>query len=507
MPRNDLSLTSKIALLDKIKSQPPNTGYRRLAEITGVPKSTISRLLQQESQLREEFVLQEGQAGTSKRKREGKDPDVEEALDQWFSIVSGRGVNINGPILKAKSEEFAKKLGRNDFKATDGWLSRWKARHNIKFKKAHGEKASADNDSSEQWKITKIPTFLKNFCADDIYNADETGLYYRATPDGSLCYKHIALSGYKKAMDRITVLCCANMTGTDKRKLLIIGKSARPRCFKGLRMEGLPVEYHANKNAWMTSDIFRNWLTSWDQNLQLNQRKILLIVDNCAAHPHLDNLKNIQLEFLPPNTTSLVQPMDMGVIKNLKTLYRGKLVNYILESIDENLLTSSTTAKEISSKISLLQAIQFVADSWRAIKATTIQNCFTNCGFKPLDISEILNNEQNEDMLPVPVINSQEFLTVDNNLPCYDDNEDVEDLIVEGIASKHEKLDQDDDDDDESPVPVTNQEAKKFMAMLRRYFMQEGNEGSPTSALNICADFVEAKCHKNKSQTTLAFFH
>ncbi|XP_035212025.1 tigger transposable element-derived protein 6-like [Stegodyphus dumicola] len=484
MPRNDLTLSSKIALLDKIKSQPPNTSYRRLAEITGVPKSTISRVLRQESQLREELVLQEGQAGTSKRKREGKDPDVEEALDQWFSIVSGRGVNINGPILKAKSEELAKKLGRNDFKATDGWLSRWKTRHNIKFKKAHGEKGSADKESSEQWKTTKIPTFLENFCADDIYNADETGLYYRATPDGSLCYKHIALTGYKKAMDRITVLCCTNMSGTDKRKLLIIGKSARPRCFKGLSMEGLPVEYHANKNAWMTSEIFRNWLTSWDRNLQHKKRKILLIVDNCAAHPHLDNLQNIQLEFLPPNTTSLMQPMDMGVIKNFKTLYRGKLVNYILESIDENLLTTSTTAREISSKISLLQAIQFVADSWRAIKATTIQNCFTNCGFKPLEISENLSNEENEDMLQVPIcINYEEFSTIDNNLPCYDDNENCEDSIVEGIKSKHGKLDEDDDDDDESPVPVTNQEAKKCIATLQRYFMQEGNEGSPASAL------------------------
>ena len=85
-------------------------------------------------------------------------------------------------------------------------------------------------------------------------------------------------------------------------------------------MEGLPVEYHANKNAWMTSEIFQNWLTSWDVELQHKQRKILLLVDNCAAHPHLDNLKNIKLEFLPANTTSLVQPMDMGVIKNLKKI-------------------------------------------------------------------------------------------------------------------------------------------------------------------------------------------
>ncbi|KII68109.1 hypothetical protein RF11_06316 [Thelohanellus kitauei] len=277
----------------------------------------------------------------------------------------------------------------------------------LNLKIAHGEKSSADNESAKQWKITKIPNFLENFCDDDIYNADETRLYFVLR---------------QTTMDRITLFCCTNMSDTDKRKLLMIGKSARPRCFKGLRMVGLPVECHTNKNA-----------------------NILLLVDNCAAHPHSDNLQNIQPEFLPPYTTSLVQPMDMGIIKNFKTLYRGKLVNYILESIDENLLTSSTTAREISSNVSLLQAIQFVADSWRAIKTTTIQNCFTICSFKPLDISEILSNKENEDIW--------------------------QDLIVEGIKSKHEKFE--DDDDDESPVSVTDQEAKKCMAVLQRYFMQE----------------------------------
>ncbi|KII67876.1 hypothetical protein RF11_12559 [Thelohanellus kitauei] len=108
-------------------------------------------------------------------------------------------------------------------------------------------------------------------------------------------------------------------------------------------------------------------------------------------------------------------------------------------------------------------------------------------------------------MLPVPIINYEEFSTIDNNLPCYDNNEDCEDLIVDGIKSKHEKF-QEDDDDDESPVPMTNQEAKTCMALLQRYFMQEGNEGSPTSALNICADFEEVKCYKNKRQTMLDSF-
>ena len=71
-------------------------------------------------------------------------------------------------MLKAKSEVLAKKLGSNDFKATDGWLSRWKARHNIKFKKAHGDKSSVDNENTEQLKTIPIDNNLP--CYD--YNED-----------------------------------------------------------------------------------------------------------------------------------------------------------------------------------------------------------------------------------------------------------------------------------------------------------------------------------------------
>jgi hypothetical protein len=105
-------------------------------------------------------------------------------------------VRVNGPLLKSKSGELAKKVGHNDFKATDGWLSRWKCRFGMKFETAHGEKDSAV--SAEQCKSTKLPNFLQKFCADDIYNADETGLFYCVTPEGSLSYKH--------AMDYVTVV-------------------------------------------------------------------------------------------------------------------------------------------------------------------------------------------------------------------------------------------------------------------------------------------------------------
>ena len=261
---------------------------------------------------------------------------MDTALNDWFETVTSRGQKLSGPMLKEKAEDLAKKLGNPSFVATEGWLSRWKARHQIKYKRGHGEKGSADTQSAEEWISSVLPGLLEKYRPNDVYNADETGLYYRATPDGSLCYCREKLSGSKKALQRITVLCCSNMTGTDKRKLLVIGKSVKPRCFKNIDVGSLPVTYRANQNAWMTSQIFTEWLTEWDSQLGKENRKILLLVDNYTAHPKVTTLKNIQLEFLPPNTTSIIQPMDQGIIKSLKSFYRKEIVCMTLAYLEEN---------------------------------------------------------------------------------------------------------------------------------------------------------------------------
>ena len=50
-------------------------------------------------------------------------------------------------------------------------------------------------------------------------------------------------------------------------------------------------------------------------------RKTALLIDNCHAHPSVFDLTNVQLVFLPPYTTSVLQPMDQGVIRSLKAHY------------------------------------------------------------------------------------------------------------------------------------------------------------------------------------------
>ena len=89
----------------------------------------------------------------------------------------------------------------------------------------------------------------------NIYNMDETGLFYRALPDKTLRVKGEACSGGKKSKDRITLALCVNMEA-EFEKLLVIGKSAKPRCFKNIRQAKLPMTWRFNKKAWMNSVLF-----------------------------------------------------------------------------------------------------------------------------------------------------------------------------------------------------------------------------------------------------------
>ena len=80
--------------------------------------------------------------------------------------------------------------------------------------------------------------------------------------------------------------------------------------------------------------LFKEWVGQLDNKFVAKGRKIALIIDNCPAHPKIDNLQAVELIFLPPNTTSKTQPTDQGVIRSLKAHYRAEVVKRYIASID-----------------------------------------------------------------------------------------------------------------------------------------------------------------------------
>ena len=80
------------------------------------------------------------------------------------------------------------------------------------------------------------------------------------------------------------------------------------KCFKGV--QHLPCEYRHNTKAWMTSVVFEEWLLCLEHRMKA-QKRILLIIDNCSSHNCVPrHLEHVKVLFLPPSTTSILQPMD-----------------------------------------------------------------------------------------------------------------------------------------------------------------------------------------------------
>ena len=88
------------------------------------------------------------------------------------------------------------------------------------------------------------------------------------------------------------------------------------------------------------SRVFTNWLNHFNRNMARADRNILLLMDNAASHasaedevqrelygPKTIELSNITNLFLPPNTTSKIQPLDAGIIAAFKAHYSAFLVS------------------------------------------------------------------------------------------------------------------------------------------------------------------------------------
>ena len=100
---------------------------------------------------------------------------------------------------------------------------------------------------------------LRRFDPSNIFNADETRLYWRLLPDKTHAIAGEVCTGEKKSKERVTVLVCANMSSSEKLSLSShYWKFKKPRCFRGVMY--LSTVYEANTSAWMTSAIFEEWL-------------------------------------------------------------------------------------------------------------------------------------------------------------------------------------------------------------------------------------------------------
>lgn len=438
---NTLSLKSKIDLIKCSEEQ--KLSPKQLVLRFKCGKTQVYEILKNKDKIKEEWMR--GSNGDVKRKpKENSNEDINSTLLQWFMDARTRNLPVSGPILQEKAKEIAQHLGKQNFKASNGWLESFRSRHKIKFNQVCGEAKDVNPETVSEWTL-QIKEIIKGYKLEDIANCDETGLFYRALPDKTMCFKNEKCQGGKHSKERLTILLCAFADGKIE-KPLVIGKSLRPRCFNNANVLEFPVYWRANKKAWMTSILMDQWLKILNQKMKCQKRNIILFLDNASCHPKV-NLSNIKLCFLPPNTTSHTQPLDQGIIQNFKMHYRTQ----VLRSIIAN-MTSSQSAGDLAKKISVLDAIRWIDHSVKNIKPDCVKKCFSRCGIKfDEELNETFNElveDSNEIEELVADINSNinvhDYVTLDEAVITNSGFQSLEELLQEKGADEMETDDEND---------------------------------------------------------------
>lgn len=368
-PRNALTLKKKVDVIKAARNN-PNYGVRKLADLFECGRTQISTILKEKDAILELYEANQASESFSSRKRRRpcEFSGINEALHEWYLMACSKNVYPVGPQLCEKAKQIAERLEVGNFKASNGWLDRWKKRYNIRHVKINGESGEVSGLTVESWK-ERLPELLHDFASRDIWNIDETGCFWKTLPDHGFARKGSQCRGGKKAKQRVTIALITNAVG-DKEAAVVIWKYAKPRCFKSIDMDSLPVHYFSQPKAWMTADILEMILSKLNRRLSSQHRKIALLMDNAGCHPGsclIDRFSNIRVIFLPPNTTSKLQPLDLGIIQNFKVHYRTLFLRFLLSKID-----TCETASEISNSVTILQAIRWIAQAWNAVKPDTI---------------------------------------------------------------------------------------------------------------------------------------
>jgi len=202
-----------------------------------IHESTISRILKSSDKRLNEDVT----SPDTKRHKPVKFPELELALREFVLTYQHRTI-LNDAIIIEKAKLFANslKIPENELQFSSGWLHKFKERNGIRLRKLHGEASSVNQDVVIESRLS-LQEKMSSYPAERIYNMDETGLFYRLEPDTSLAT--LRLSGRKKDKERLSIALCTNADGSHKLKPLVIGKYAKPRCFKNVNLSNLGITY------------------------------------------------------------------------------------------------------------------------------------------------------------------------------------------------------------------------------------------------------------------------
>ncbi len=281
---------------------------------------------------------------------------------------------------------------------SNGWIERLEKRHKMNSVKLIGY-ADLVQRGDIQLQMNQILNNIKGVQQHLIFNLDEFGLYFKN--GGNRTIQNIHSSKHRKVIDknRISVVLLVNAAG-GKEIMYIIGKSKRPR---GVNIEGikqLGINYLSQLNSWQDEETMGVILDQLNDRAQRANATYYLLMDNCSSHLAAVNkrciktsnngiyyLKHLIVQYFPPNSTAVTQPIDHGLVYMVKSRYSSIRLKDYHEYLMKN---EEGNTKSLAQFSSFDNAIHWLHNAWQSVEASSIKKCFEESlfSFGNLNIQE-----------------------------------------------------------------------------------------------------------------------
>ncbi len=381
--------------LDIVKLHGERASQAKIAREKNISDSSVRLIIKKKDQYKKHGIATASYLSKSIYKnRSTIMENMERLLSIWVEDLNQKRIPLSEMEIQAKARSLYSDLKKengteneegggtsSNFNASRGWFYRFKKRTGLHNVRIVGESASADKDAALRYP-QELKDIIQNggYKDEQIFNVDETGLFWKKLPTHTfISANEKSCPGYKVSKDRLTLLLGGNAAGDFKLKPMLVYRAENPRALKGYSKNTLPVLWRANKKAWVTKVLFEDWFTNYfcpvtekycaENGLDF---KILLLLDNAPGHPTAlsDLNEHVQISFLPPNTTSLIQPMDQGVIATFKAYYlRRTLAQAIQATKGEN----APSLTEFWKSYNIRNVISNIGEAWLEVTASNMR--------------------------------------------------------------------------------------------------------------------------------------
>lgn len=331
-PYTKIDLMGKLHIIHALDNGQPKTD---IARDYGVHPQTITYIYKQKDALIKKYSQKFNLLN------EVRCINLNQTLLDWITSEVGKGKTIKEEHLREKAEEIINAISE-DFSCIDDWLLDFRRRNNvIKFSSF----IECSEEAKQEW-----DKFVANDNTNNIYVGGSVGLHHSFDFD-----KYANQQSADKHVCLFFIFCCS---GVDKQELLVVGE----KTIEESNVKSLPLQYYQSNKNCINHWIIENYLTKWDDDLQGQNRKVILVLDipeNFSINISLNNIKIVKLinmEFVTKNVAM--------VAKSIKFHYRRiQMTKKILFNKD-------------SSVLSVIDYFDIMSAAWSSVASEYIQRLF-----------------------------------------------------------------------------------------------------------------------------------